>query len=55
MTGQQEPLKAGHLPAKFGGHNHFSSEYIMVLVFHVILQNHLIKGLSNFMDGSHLR
>ena len=41
-----------HHPAKFGGHRHYSSGDIMVLVFHLIFQYHVIKGLSNFMGRS---
>ena len=28
------------VPSKFGGHEHYGSEDIIVLVSHVILQNH---------------
>ena len=34
---------------KFGGHRHCSSEDIMVLICHVILQEHVIKASCNFM------
>ena len=37
-----EPLKVSHQPAKFGGHRHFSTGDI--LVYHVISQDHVIKG-----------
>ena len=40
---------ASHQVAKFGGHKHSSSGDIMILVYHVILQDHMIKGLSDFM------
>ena len=35
-----------HHPAKFGGHGHFDSGNITVLVCHVILQGNVIKELS---------
>lgn len=36
-------------PVKFNGHRHSVSVYITVLAWHVILQNHLIKGSIDFM------
>ena len=36
-------------PAKFGGHKHSGSRYIMVLVCHVISEDQVIKGSCNFM------
>ena len=35
--------------ASFGGYRHCSSEDIMILVCHVILQNRVIKGSCEFM------
>ena len=34
----------GNYPAKFGGHRQCGSGDIMVLVCHVISQDHVIKG-----------
>ena len=34
---------------KFGGHSHSGSGFIMILVWHVIYQDHAIKGSSNSM------
>ena len=36
-----------HQPATFDSHEHYGSEDITVLVYHVILQDHMIKGLCN--------
>ena len=36
-------------PAKFGGHRHCVSRDIMVLVCHMILQDHITKGILNIM------
>ena len=41
---------ASHLPAKFSCDRHCGSGDIIVLVCHVILQNHIIKG-SNALYG----
>ena len=38
-----------HHPTAFGGHNQFGIEDIMVLVYHVILQGHVIKGSCEFI------
>ena len=38
-------------PAKFGGHGHFRRGDVMVLLSHVILQNHAINGLTVFMSS----
>ena len=40
-----------HKPAKFRGHKHCGSGYIIVLVHHVILQDQVTKVLSNFVAG----
>ena len=38
-------------PAKFGGYRHCCSGDIIILVCHVISQDHLIKGLCDFIGG----
>ena len=38
-------------PAKFGGHGHFGSGVKMILVHHVILQDHVLKVLCDLMGG----
>ena len=38
-------------PAKFGGHRHCDSWDIMVLTCHVMSQDHVIKGLCDFMGS----
>ena len=38
-----------HHYAKCGGHRHCSSGDIMVLVCHVIMKDHMIKGWRNFI------
>ena len=43
------------VPAKFGGHRQCSSGDIIVLVFHVISQDHAIKGSCDFMGRSQSR
>ena len=40
-----------HHPAKCGGHRLCGSGYIMVLVCHLILKDHIIKGSCDFMGG----
>ena len=35
--------------AKFGGHRHCDSENIMILGYHVISQDHIIKGSCDFI------
>ena len=47
-----ESLKVSHQPTKFGGDRHFGSEDIMILVSLVILEDHVIKGLCDFMCKS---
>ena len=47
-----EPLKVCCHPAKFSGLRHCGSGDIMALVCHVILDDHVIKGLCNFKDES---
>ena len=41
---RQEPINIGYHPAKFGGHKHCGSEDVVVLVCHVISQDHVIKS-----------
>ena len=41
-----------HYPAKFNGHGHCGNGDIMVLVFHIILEEHIIKRLCNFAAKS---
>ena len=41
---RQEPIKVSYHLAKFGGHRHSSSGDIIILVCHVISQDHVIKG-----------
>ena len=45
-------IKASYQPAKFGGYSYSASGVIMVLVYHVILQYHTIKGSRDFIGGS---
>ena len=44
-----KPLKVSHHPAKFGGHRLCGIRDIMVLVCHMISQDHKIKGLCDSM------
>ena len=46
------PMKASYHSAKFGGHQHCGSGDIVVLVCHVILQDHMINGSCDFMSRS---
>ena len=38
---------------KLDGHNHAGSGVMMILVCHMIPQDYVIKGSSDFMGGSH--
>ena len=49
---RQEPIKVDYHPAKFDSHRYCSSGDMMILVCHVILQDHVIKGACDFMDRS---
>ena len=40
---------ASHQFAKFGGYRHCDSENIMILGYHVISQDHIIKGSCDFI------
>ena len=44
--------KVSYHPVKFGGLSHSGSGFIMNLVCHVILQDHMIKESCDFMGGS---
>ena len=48
----QEPIKASYHPPNFGDHSHCGSGTIIILVCHVISQNHVIKGSSEFLGRS---
>ena len=48
-------LKVSHHPTKFGGHRHGDLGDKMVLVYHMIFQEHVIKGSFDFIDRSLLR
>ena len=39
---RQEPIEVGYHPATFGGHKHSDNGDIVILVGHVILQDHVI-------------
>ena len=41
---RQEPIKVSYHLAKFGGHWHSGSGDIIILVCHVISQDHVTKG-----------
>ena len=45
-------MKVSYHPANFGGHRQCGSRDIMVLVCHVISQDHLINGSSDFVGRS---
>ena len=45
-------MKITYLLAKFGGHRRCGSENIMILVCHVIFQNHVIKRSCDFIGRS---
>ena len=44
----QECIKVGYVFAKFGDHRHSDSGDIMILISHIISQDHLIKGPYDF-------
>ena len=48
----QERIKVDYVPAKFGDHRHSDSGDIMVLICHIISQDHLIKGSWDFTGWS---
>ena len=39
---------------KFGGHRHCGSENVMVLDYHLISKNCVMKGLYDFIGGGEL-
>ena len=47
----KESFKVSQQVAKFGGLRHCGSEAIIVLVCHMILEDHVTKESSNFMGG----
>ena len=47
-----KPVMVSHHFAKINGHRHCDSEDLMVLVCHMIMQNHVIKMLCEFIGGS---
>ena len=47
-----KPVMVSHHFAKINGHRHCDSEDLMVLVCHMILQNHVIKMLCELIGGS---
>ena len=51
----QEPIKVNYHLAKFGGHWQRSCADIMILIYHMILQDLVIKGSCDFMARSPLR
>ena len=42
-------MKANYHPSNFGGHSHSDSGVMMILVSHVMSQEHVIKGSSDFI------
>ena len=50
---RQESIKVSYHPAKFGGHRHCGSENIMVLMCHVLLEDHVVKGVVTLRAGAH--
>ena len=48
-------VMACHLIIKFGDHRYGSSRYIMILVCHVIKQDHVVKGCSDCKKRNPLR
>ena len=49
------PFKVSHDPAKFSGHNDFGRGDIMILVCHVIFQDHVIKVSCDFINKKQSR
>ena len=50
---EEEPLIVSRHPGMFGCYRHYGSRDKMVLVCHVILEDHVIKGYCDFMDAPH--
>ena len=42
-------------PTEFDGHKHYGSGGIMVLVCHVVSEDHMIKGSFDFIGRSPVR
>ena len=49
---RKQDINEGYYYEKFVGHRHCDSGDKMILVCHVILQDHNIKGTSEFMGRS---
>ena len=47
-------MRMSYHPAMFGGYSHSSSEVIMNVNYHVTLQDHVVKGSCDCLDGSSL-
>ena len=45
-----EPLKVIQHPTKYGHHSHFGSGDLIVLVCHLILEDHVIKDSCDFIS-----
>ena len=45
-------MKVSYHPSKFGGHSHSCGRNIMLLVYHVISQDHVMKRLYHFICES---
>ena len=54
MTLWVAAIKVRYHPAKFGGDSLSGSGLIMILICHLISQDHVIKGSCGFMGGSPL-
>ena len=54
MTLREEPPQGKSAPCQFGGHRHSRRGDLLVLVSHMILQDHLIKGSCDLMGRSPL-
>ena len=46
------PLKVSHHSTQFGGYGCYGSGDIIVLVCHVTLRDHMIKGSRDLMSGT---
>ena len=51
MTLWKEPLKVSHHPTKFGGHRHCGKEDKMILVYHIISQDHMMERPRGLMGS----
>ena len=50
-----ESLKVSYHPTKFGGNKHCGSGNAILLICHVISEDHVIKGTSNLTATNLLR